>query len=318
MRVLYRYSLIITILFVLLNSCVPPKSVRPTGAYFSSNRKPIKQKKIDVISENQNNSENDSIPSSEQNIDLNNQVRKNQNAIAGLNEDDSTISNYDETIIQELPSLNEQLRMLSAQQTEIQNDLAQIKNVLGDLESRVNKLENNVETTNKPTNKFDNIILPDETVKSDKKNYKRKNTINSTNSNFSKPVKNQDDETTNDLQEQINEIKNIIKQRDYSTAINELQQLVKNTKDPVTINLCYFYLGESHYGMKQYDKAIDFYKKVINSGDATISDDALVKVAEANVNLGNLKSAKKYFEELVARFPKSENTPYARKMLQKI
>lgn len=315
MIVLVRYSLIITTLCILLTSCVAPKSVRPTGSYIHSNRKPIKQNSFIENNDKTKKIQTNLNSSLNQNSDIENQTQNNQDAIAGISDEDSTNNLYDENIIKQLPPLQEQLRYISANQIEIQNDLSEVKNAIHDLENRIIKLENNANFKQKNDKKYENLILPDEAVKKSKQELSKKQlSANNTKSN-EKPLNN---EENNNVQEQINEIKNILNQRDYSKAINELQEIVKKTKDPLTINLCYFYLGESHFGLKQFDKAIDFYKKVIHSGDKKIVDDALVKIAEANVNLGDLNEAKKFFKELITRFPKSENVPYARKMLQKI
>ena len=128
-----------------------------------------------------------------------------------------------------------------------------------------------------------------------------------------KPVKQSSNEALD-----IITAKNSMIHKDYNTAIDQLSKIAKTEKNPVVISDCHFYIGESHFGLHQYDKAITFYDKVVNSSVSNKRDEAQIKIAESNIRLGKADFAKKAYEDFVQKFPKSDLLPKARKMLQQL
>ena len=112
--------------------------------------------------------------------------------------------------------------------------------------------------------------------------------------------------------------KNSLIHKDFNSAIEQLSKIEKKEKNPVIISDCHFYIGESHFGLHQYDKAIVFYDKVFNSTASNKRDEAQIKIAESNIRLGKANYAKKAYEDFVQRFPKSDQLPKARKMIKKL
>ncbi len=106
--------------------------------------------------------------------------------------------------------------------------------------------------------------------------------------------------------------------KNYRNAINELHEMMKNEKNPVNIGKYNYWLGESHFGLNQYDKAVNYFRKVLKSGNSAKKDDAMIMIAESQVRTGNVDEAKKTFSDLIACYPKSRYVPRARKMLQQL
>ncbi len=107
-------------------------------------------------------------------------------------------------------------------------------------------------------------------------------------------------------------------QKNYQEAIRKLNRIAENNLSSVTFNICYFLLGESHFGLGQYQKAINFYKKVLGSRNPFKKDNAQIMVAEAEVRSGRIEEARKAYQAFVAQYPTSEFMPQARKMLQQL
>jgi TolA-binding protein len=227
--------------------------------------------------------------------------------------------------------------MLNAGQEDIQKNITQIKNSINDIDTRLRKLEstnkkqqNDVAYSPKPKTNRSNVILPDEAVKAPPKkkyNSPRTNSIPQKEEVDAQqeaiPEKNPPAEvapklTNEHLKNEIDAVKAVVDKRDYGEAIRKLTKMIEEVKDPVSLNVCNFYLGESHYGLKQYSKAIDYYEKVLNYGKTDKTDDALIGIAEAKFRLGNISEAKEAYQKFMKSFPKSEHTPTARKMLQQI
>jgi tol-pal system protein YbgF len=80
-----------------------------------------------------------------------------------------------------------------------------------------------------------------------------------------------------------------------------------------------FWIGESFYNQNEYERAIVEYEKVIQGyaqGDKVSS--ALLKQAFAFDALGQIKEARILLEQVIRKFPQSEQTQIARKKLESI
>ncbi len=117
------------------------------------------------------------------------------------------------------------------------------------------------------------------------------------------------------------ELKDALKyftRKNYHKAINRLIEIVNIEQDPVAKSDCNYWLGESHFGLKQFDKAIIFFIKVVDNVETPKRDDAQIMIAESYVRSGKIDLAKEAFTKLVTIFTKSEYNPRARKMLQQL
>ena len=122
----------------------------------------------------------------------------------------------------------------------------------------------------------------------------------------------------NDESPEVKSVITDINNKDYQSAINKLTKLIQKEKNPVVASNYEFWLGESNYGMKQYDKAINYYQKVLSTKNAPKQDNAQIMIAESNIRRGNVQEAKKAYSALIEKFPQSEFIPKAQKMLQQL
>ncbi len=106
--------------------------------------------------------------------------------------------------------------------------------------------------------------------------------------------------------------------KNYQKAISRLIEIVNSEDDPMVKSDCNYWLGESHFGLKQFDKAVIFFIKVVDNTDTPKRDDAQIMIAECYVRSGKIDLAKKAFTKLVNLFAESEYKPRARKMLQQL
>jgi len=126
---------------------------------------------------------------------------------------------------------------------------------------------------------------------------------------------------------QINNIKEnstiIIVQQDlekknYQEALQKLNSIIEKESHPEIIHKCNYLLGESNFGLKQYDKAIFYYNKVLKSKYSENKDNAQIMIAESHIRSGQVEEAKKAYQAFVQKYPTSELMPKARKMLQQL
>lgn len=200
-------------------------------------------------------------------------------------------------------------------------------------------------TENSTPGKNSNEMLSDEKVNI--KTQKKQSTIHTksvkpkprtkiVNNNKSKNTDETDDETIEDFSSvdnknvnQQNEISeetiggfnkamNEFKNRNYKGAINELHNMLKTEKNKDNTGKYNYWIGESHFGLNQYDKAVNYFGKVLNSNNTAKKDDAQIMIAESYARSGNVDDAKRAFTELISNYPKSRYIARARKMLQQL
>jgi TolA-binding protein len=109
-----------------------------------------------------------------------------------------------------------------------------------------------------------------------------------------------------------------IDSRRYHQAISKLESKIASEKEKVIVIHYTFLLGESYYGMKDYNKAINSYTKVVKSGANEQQDNAQVRIAECYLRVGKSEDAKDAYKILIVKHPRSEYVPQARKMLQQL
>lgn len=108
------------------------------------------------------------------------------------------------------------------------------------------------------------------------------------------------------------------KSGDYNLAIDKFSKVASASKDNKTSSNCNYWIGESYFGLKQYDKAIAYFQKVINAKGSPKTANAQIMIAEANIRLGKIPEAKKAFQTVVEKYPRSEYIARAKKMLQQL
>ncbi len=82
---------------------------------------------------------------------------------------------------------------------------------------------------------------------------------------------------------------------DYEQAINELEVLSES--DPNYLK-AQFYLGQSHFQLKNYKNALSFYERIIQSNDPRFANHAKWFSGLAYLGMEELDNAKAVFEEL--------------------
>lgn len=253
---------------------------------------------------------------------------------------------------------NSHLRAIMEEQDNINRKVSSLQSDVGDIKSTLELIKSELlGMNNKPqadavagetsyenpaqVNKS-NTMLPDEKVntKSEKKQntpqkkaVKPKTRVNA--SNKKKTVDEPEDEepvdfssndntvesgaqTGNDNFSGFNKAMNEFKNRNYKGAINELHNMLKKEKNKDNVGKLNYWIGESHFGLNQYDKAVNYFEKVLSSNNNAKKDDAQIMIAESHARTGNIEEARKAFSDLISNYPKSRYIPRARKMLQQL
>lgn len=319
-----------------LNGCSISRSVRQGSR--TSVKKPVTEQ--NSASKTQDENRQDALPDAE-----------------SLNVSQSSVNTSVKlpTLQQQLKSLSDDQQVMKTTISGMQNDITEIKATLADIKNAlagsIAKPQEAIkgvipENTNNPSVAKSNIILPDEQVanKSElkpevksvekpavtpiiyhKKPVQRINTPVKYVNNEKPVIKSTPqviykEETSDAANENItySAIEKDLSVKNYQDAIRKLNKLVATEKDPEQINNYNFLLGESYYGLKQYEQAIGYYRKVIASRIPVKKDNAQIMLAEAQVKSGRLDEARRAYQVFVEKYPTSEFLPKARKMLQQL
>lgn len=110
-----------------------------------------------------------------------------------------------------------------------------------------------------------------------------------------------------------------IKNKNFSSAREKFQEIIKNYPEFELLPNAYFWLAETYYNEKKYEDAIvayeDFLKKYPKHEK---SPGALLKEGMAFLELKDKKTAKVVFEKVMEKYPQSKEAEIAQKKIAEI
>jgi tol-pal system protein YbgF len=109
----------------------------------------------------------------------------------------------------------------------------------------------------------------------------------------------------------------LVERKDYRAAIPRLREFLKKHSNSGLADNAQYWLGECYYGLKEYDQAIlefDAVRRKYPKGDKVPA--ALLKQGFAFAELGDRVDARLILQELLDRFPQSEEAGRAKQRLK--
>jgi len=353
--VLLAQVLILAFTFgVVLNSCSPSvvrsnsslakKSKSKSNKSKTKKQKEIKELNFDDIAKfepaEEDESKIETMPiSQESNVDLiANNSFQSKRKLPTLREQIEALNSENTEIRNDVALLDKDVKNNKRDLTEVKDEIYDIQQTIAELKSKIDeyskpkpqvytgdkepaqpaKQQPQKAVAKKQVN--ENVILSDEEEQQQKTVAKTKEIEKPKVENATKPANNQNSEpkaNTDEIPEFRDAMSNFAA-KDFRTTIQKLQEVEKQNDDLLVKSDCNYWIGESHYSLKEYDKAINSFLKVINTVRNHRQDDAQLMLAEANMKNGKVEDAKKAYQSLVANYPKSEFVPKARKMLQQL
>ncbi len=344
----YRWIILSALVFVvLLNSCTQLRSVRHyAGPYVVKKEAGGVEIPTDDAKAIQVNPDD---PKLKQNRDILakleefREMAEKQQSGEGLKPEEGLLATSDnrpvKSVRRRLPTLREQMREIADKQVAMESRLnnieGDISDIRGDIASINRKLDNittrdagaiagvqqkRAENPNYASQTFfddEDIILPEE-MEEPKAKAKPKKTVKTDQAKIHddpKPAANTNQEQQ---KEKLAAIAKNVESKDYSNALNSLNKLLKESENPTIIVNCHYWIGESYFGLEQFEDAIEHFKMVVDSKIPDNKPKARIMIAESLIRTGKVKEAKKEYSTLIANHPSSEYVPDARKMLQKL
>ncbi|MFQ5677560.1 MAG: tetratricopeptide repeat protein [bacterium] len=105
------------------------------------------------------------------------------------------------------------------------------------------------------------------------------------------------------------------KARDYRKAISLFTELLGTEANNSLSDNCQYWIGESYYGLGDYNQAITEFERVFSFPNSNKSDDAQLKLGLCYFKLGDRDQARSEFDRLLAIYPGSEYVAVAQKYI---
>ena len=106
--------------------------------------------------------------------------------------------------------------------------------------------------------------------------------------------------------------------RDYRGALQLFESLLATSVNNSLSDNAQYWIGESHYALREYDKAIIDFEKVFTFPKSNKNDAAQFKLGLCYMRKGNNQKAREEFQRLLDLYPKSEYIDRAQKNLNSL
>jgi tol-pal system protein YbgF len=106
--------------------------------------------------------------------------------------------------------------------------------------------------------------------------------------------------------------------RNYQAAIEVYESLISSDGNNSLSDNAQYWIGESHYAMGQYKKAIIDFEKVYTFPRSNKNPDAQFKLGLCYLRLGDKEKAREEFQRLLDVYPNSEYASRAQKHIEEL
>ncbi len=124
--------------------------------------------------------------------------------------------------------------------------------------------------------------------------------------------------TTGNLQEDYQNALAEYNNHNYKLAIQLFEELLARNPPGSLSDNCRYWIGESYYGLGNYNQAIIEFTKVFSFNKSNKMDDAQLKLGLCYWKLGDRERARQEFERLLNDYPTSEYVEKAQQFLARL
>ena len=103
--------------------------------------------------------------------------------------------------------------------------------------------------------------------------------------------------------------------KNYHSSISILTNLKEKFPYHHLFGNFIYWIGENHFGLRNYNLAIQAFEEVQKYGNSSKIDDAMVMSGICYYKLGDYLKANKIFQEILKKYPNSEYKNKSRKYL---
>jgi len=106
--------------------------------------------------------------------------------------------------------------------------------------------------------------------------------------------------------------------RDFDKAIGKFMQIITGHPRSTLADNSQYWLAECYYGLEDYPRAIEEFRKVFTYADTEKDDDAQLKLGFCFTNIGDATQAVAEFRKLLNLYPDSEFADVARRRIKEL
>ncbi len=106
--------------------------------------------------------------------------------------------------------------------------------------------------------------------------------------------------------------------RDFDKAIGKFMQIITQHPRSTLADNSQYWMAECYYGLEDYPRAIEEFRKVFSYADTEKDDDAQLKLGFCYTNIGDATQAVAEFRKLLNLYPDSEFADVARRRIAEL
>ena len=123
---------------------------------------------------------------------------------------------------------------------------------------------------------------------------------------------------SSDFMRQYRVARSLFERYEYNDAIEAFQNLLQTYPNHPMADNCQYWIGESYFGLKQYQKAILEFQKVFAYPQTDKYDDAQLMIGLSYVRIGQRDRARSEFQTFLNNYAGSEYESVAKKYIRTI
>jgi len=123
------------------------------------------------------------------------------------------------------------------------------------------------------------------------------------------------DVSMEEYQSRYDDARREFESRNYQSAATLFESMLAASSQHSLSDNAQYWIGECHYALRQYDKAIIDFEKVFTFANSNKQDDAQYKLGLCYIRMGDKTKAREELNTLIQRYPNSEYAPKAEKLL---
>jgi len=104
----------------------------------------------------------------------------------------------------------------------------------------------------------------------------------------------------------------------YDSAIRQFQFLLQGGVAADLEDNCHYWIGESHYGLKQYGEALQSFQKVLTYPNSGKRAAAQLMIGNTQAAMGNSSEARDAYNKVISDYPTSSLTAKAQEKLSRL
>jgi len=132
-------------------------------------------------------------------------------------------------------------------------------------------------------------------------------------------VDGKDVQVTADEKKAFDEAMGVMRTGDFNAAAVALERFQRRYPSSVYVDVSNYWLGNAHYGRREYREAIAALRNLLSAApEHPRAAEAMLLMANCQVELKDGKAARKTLEDLLKAFPSSEVAPAAKERLATI